>query len=94
MFWNKKKQKIYRDTLAGFSIGQVVRHKVTYNLAVIVDLIEPAQAVVSTGWFSTDEFETTLAEIEPAPERRSKESQSVDAVDRQAADPGKPTTRV
>lgn len=66
--WFKKKRKVVVQSVGGFSAGCLVQHKVTAKKAVIVRLfIESDEywATVSVGWQSVDEFDTTVAEIEP-----------------------------
>lgn len=54
--------------IGGLSVGDVVRHKVTGAKAVIVAFFYDEGrewATVSIGWAARDEFDTSVAELEP-----------------------------
>lgn len=78
MLWNRNRPRTRLAEVDGLRAGSVVRHKVTEAKAVIVELFEEdgrQWATVSVGWAASQEFDTTVAEIEAFVESASAEDE-------------------
>lgn len=70
--WRLKKKIVQYASMTrgGFIVGQIVRHRVTDAKAVIVRFgivheDDTTDVTLSVGWSRSDEFDSTIAEIEP-----------------------------